>query len=67
MNKLICHTEGNECYIHEDVNIQNVNFMAIKKPMNVTKNETGIVLNFFGSSTYGSYQGIHEEFDNANI
>ena len=67
MNKLICHADGSECYVHEDVNLQNVNFMAIKKPMHVIKDYDGVILNFFGSATFGSYSGIKEEFDNMQL
>lgn len=62
--KYVCHAEGNKCYIHEDVNLQNVNFMAIRKPMKVSNNNSGIILNFYGSATYGSWEAMRKEYDN---
>lgn len=65
--KLLCRAEGDKIYLHDDVNIRNVNFLNIRKPMRVSNNVSGVILNFYGSATYGSYDGINEEFDNIQL
>ena len=64
MNKCICHTDTTgHSYMNNNAEI-NVNFMAIKKPVKIIKNSDGVVLNFYGVCTFGTYESMQNYYNN---
>lgn len=67
MNKLLCHTEGDSCFIHESIaeNISKpVNFMAVKKPLKIIHTPEGIALDYGSTVNFTSYKEFKDTYCN---
>lgn len=70
MKKLLCHAEGDSCFIHESIAEtvnKPVNFMAVKKPKDVICTPDGVALDCGSTINFTSYKEFRKTYCNTNV